>query len=85
MTTNQIYEIRTEADEEGNRLQTIGYATGNPKDIEDFFNDKKWYQLRIEPIQVVNITPELVKKKDAIKKEKANLEKRLGEINDFLG
>lgn len=85
MTTTKIYQVTTEGDEEGRSRVTVGYATGNKVDIEEFFKDRAYYKLSLEPITVINVTPELVKTKDDLKKEKSDLEARLREIKDFLG
>jgi len=83
-TTQNMYKITTQGDEEGKTTQTIGYATGDIEDIRIYFDDMKYYDLYVDEISVVHVKPESVSKRKKLLQEKVSLEKRLGEIKDLM-
>lgn len=85
MTTTQIYHVTTEADADGNGTRTLGYATGNPEDIKEFYADGKAYALTVEPLQIFEVTPQAVKERKTLLNEWLTLEARLREVKTQLG
>ena len=82
-TTQTIYEIRTEGDCEGRTRSTLGYATGDVEDIRIYYDDRKYYNLYVDEISVLNVKPESVSERKRLLQEKASLEKRLETIYDL--
>ncbi|MFC1698100.1 hypothetical protein ACFL1H_07185 [Nanoarchaeota archaeon] len=88
----QIYEVQTEEDERHRSFITLGYAKGDPKDIRDFYEDQREVMIdlykvdtnQVQPIDVINITPQLVKQKYQLKEDIENLELRLEKAQDQL-
>ena len=83
MDMQKIYKIRTEGDVEGKTVQTIGYATGDIEDIRMYYDDRKYYNLDVEEINVIHVKLESVSKRKKLLRGKASLEKRLEEIQDL--
>jgi len=79
-----IYQVTTEGDCEGKSITTIGYATGDPSTIKQYFNDQKMYELRLNKIRVVDVTRESLTEKLDLKEEQEGLQKRLEEIQKEL-
>lgn len=79
-----IYRVSTEGDCEGRSVRTLGYAEGYPEDIEIFYDDKKYYRITLDKIEINKVTPELVSEKKSLIHEKNNLEKRLKEIEGLI-
>lgn len=63
----------------------LGYATGDPRDIENFYEGNKEYPIHVNTIKVIPVTPEAVKEKRDLLDEESNLRKRLGELEKILG
>jgi hypothetical protein len=84
MTATRIYKVSTEGDQEGKSIELIAYATGSKQDIEEFYQDRKYYNLFIEEIGLAHITQKSVKEKDRLLKEKTTLEERLGDVNGMI-
>lgn len=82
--TEKIYKVTTEGDCEGRTTRHLGYAKGNIDDIRVYYQDKKTYELRIEEVDVINITPQSANEKKQLLTEKENLERRLKNINERL-
>ena len=83
-TPQMIYKIRTEGDCEGRSISTIGYATGDVEDIRIYYEDRKYYNLYVDKISVLNVKPESISERKRLLQEKASLEKRLGDIRDLI-
>ncbi len=77
MTT---YKVTTKGDCEGRTTRIIGYATGNPTDIKEYYDDQKEYEIRLEAITVVSVTDKSTVRKRELIEEKQKLEARLAEI-----
>ena len=77
MTT---YKVTTEGDCEGRTTKILGYATGNPADIKEYYDDQKQYEIRLEAITIVSITDKSAIRKRELLEEKQKLEARLAEI-----
>src|SRR3989338_8070629 len=81
MAEEHTYRVTTEGDEEGRGpLVTLGYAIGKEEDIKAFFDNKKYYNIYVEPIEIFNITPEALDEKMKLVSER---EKSLREIKDL--
>lgn len=52
----QIYKVTTEGDCEGRTTETLGYATGDPKLIEEYYQERKMYSIKLEPINIIQVT-----------------------------
>lgn len=74
---DKIYRVTTEGDCEGRTTRTIAYATGNKSDIMSFYDDQKYYGLRLEELNIVHITPDSAAEKLSILKRKKELEAEL--------
>jgi len=85
MTTTQIYHITTEEGVDGNGIRTVGYATGNPDDIKEFYGDGKAYTLTVEPLKIFDVTPQAVQERKALLHEYQTLEARLRDVKTQLG
>ncbi|MFT4304419.1 MAG: hypothetical protein ACMXYG_07670 [Candidatus Woesearchaeota archaeon] len=79
-----IYKVTTEADCEGRSMETLGYATGDKVDIENYYEDRKSYNLRLTKIEVIHITPSMIPERAKLKIEKKDLEARLKELDRLL-
>jgi len=85
METEQVYKVTTDGDCEGRTISTLGYARGNPEDIKVFYNDKKCYEIRLEPITVATITPKSVAERRALLEERVQIQQILAEIEKIVG
>jgi predicted AAA+ superfamily ATPase len=74
---DKIYKVTTEGDCEGRSTRTIAYATGNKSDIMSFYDDRKMYEIRLEELDIVHITPNSTAEKVAMIKRKKELEAEL--------
>lgn len=81
---DKIYKVTTEGDCEGRSTKIIGYATGNESDIKSFYDDRKAYELRLEEIEVVNVTPNSKTERVAMIKRKQELEAELESLKKKL-
>ena len=91
MAQQTIYHVTTEGDCEGRSTRTVGYAVGDQRDIELFFDDKKYYKLSLNEVSLTYVRPESVAEKREILdrqaellEEKTILEQRLGELEKKL-
>jgi hypothetical protein len=66
------------------RDHLLGYCTGNKRDIEIVFEDKKGYGLRFEAIKVVDISPTLSADILAVKLQKSQAEADIRNANEKL-
>ena len=83
---NKMYIVKTESDLEGKSpMKIIGYATGKPEDIMQFYDDKKMYKIELQEATIENITPKKVETRKEMINEKRTLEERLKELNNNLG
>ena len=81
MKTEQIYVVQTEGDCEGGRSTSIlGYAKGDPKDIEITYKPKAHYKITLQPVTLFHIAPESVAEQRALIEERERLKTRLGEL-----
>jgi len=76
---NTIYQVAAERDVEG----ILGYATGDPKNIRQYFANEK-YTIYLKEIKIVPVTSDMAMGKEILLKEKKRLEERLKEINNQL-
>lgn len=77
MSSNEIYAVyATHVD----RSVLLGYATGTPKDIHAYFEEKKGYGLEIQTIKPINIPAGYSQKKAALIKIRDRLERELADI-----
>ncbi len=83
--TDQIYKVTTEGDCEGRTTSTLGYAKGDPTDIKVFYDHKKVYEILVEPITVVKVTPKSVIEKRTLLEERVKIQERLAEIEKIVG
>lgn len=74
----QIYAVYA-TDNDRNRL--LDFAIGAKEDIEAYFDDRKSYGLVLEPVNPLIIEAGYLVKRDAILKEKKQLEERLSVLN----
>lgn len=84
METQKIYKVTTEGDCEGRSTKTLGYATGIEIDILNYFDDKKEHSISLYEIFVLHITHDSVKERNALIKEKKELEERIKYINSII-
>jgi len=63
------------------REQFLGVATGVVKDIEAYYDQKKSYGLRVEPLKIVEIPEGYAGKYEKLIKERVVLEERLKQLN----
>ena len=83
--SDPIYRVYTEGDEEGKGPdRTLGYATGIPEDIKRYYDDRKMYGIYLSKIDVLAITSQSAREKQALIHERANLERKLAEIDQQL-
>lgn len=80
----KIYKVTTEGDCEGRSIRTLGYCTGDPADIQKYYEDQKTYQIYIDELKILQITPDMVDQKQDLLKRKTEIEKELQSINNFL-
>jgi len=59
----KAYKVESD-DEEGKNWNTVGYAIGSEEDIKKHFDKAKAYELRLKPIEVVDLSTENPKKKN---------------------
>lgn len=85
MKTEKIYHVTTEGDVEGRHVRTVGYATGNPADIKAYFEDKKYYEIKVQEVTLRHITPQSVQGRKQLLEERLSLKNRLGELEQRLG
>lgn len=83
VNNKQVYMVTTDRNE-GETIVTLGYATGDPEDIKNFYEDKRGYTLGVIPLtlNVIDISKETLEKKLAylrLKKELKDLEGKLGD------
>lgn len=81
---NTIYRVTTEGDVEGRTVKTLGYCTGNQRDIIDYYDDKKCYELKLTPITVEAITPQLVSERKSDLERMRNLTAELERLKKRL-
>lgn len=82
----EAYVVKTDDGIDGRTCHTIGYATGNLEDIKRFYRPRATgYELYVEPIKVLVVTPDSAKEAQQLSVERKNLEARLDEINEVLG
>ncbi len=62
----------------------VAYATGERKDIEEFYQHRAGYGLEITPIKIVDILPESAKKIKTLRQAKVKAEFELAAINKQL-
>lgn len=79
-----IYKVTTEGDCEGKSTKHLGYATGHPTDIKNYFDDKKYYDIWLEQIKVVNITTEDATDRQKLVKKRKEINRELKELNSAL-
>ena len=84
ISAQNVYEIKTQGDCEGKTTTTLGYAAGNKEDIREYFQDRKMYSLQLYEINIVQVQPGSVVRRNKLKEEKDGLEQRLKEIKDAL-
>ncbi len=84
MEPTTIYKITTEGDCEGRSTKTLGYATGEPRDIRAYFDKQKEYNLDLEKIKIRHISPKMVLSEKALLGQKQSLEQRMREVNEEL-
>ena len=84
MQPYEIYIVRTEGDCEGRSTRTVGYATGHPDDIREYYKDEAYYDLKLQKVPVMNVTQDLIQEKQELKTEQRRLEDRLKEIKGRL-
>lgn len=81
LQTTRIYVVTTQTD---NFTKTLGYATGSTNDIEMYYQDQQVYGIEIKSVDVIHVTPEVLKNKQMLIEEKEELEARLKSINNKL-
>ena len=79
-----VYKVTTQGDVEGRTTETLGYATGDPNDIKAFFDDKKYYDISLQEIQIENVTPQAVIERKNLIARKKELELELKRINSKI-
>lgn len=80
-----IYKVTTEGDCEGRSIRTLGYCTGDIRDIEAYFKNEKAYSLSIEPITVKHIDKQVAANKAQLIERKRQIEKELENIKRLIG
>ena len=75
-----IYKVTTEGDCEGRSTKTLGYCRGEKDDILKYYNDRKYYTLKVEEITIVNITSKSTLERQNLIARQKELEKELEEI-----
>jgi len=79
-----IYKVTTEGDCEGRSVKTLGYCTGNPADIELYFQDQKAYSIQLDILNIKHIDPATVKTKAELLQRKKDIEQELQYIKQQL-
>ena len=79
-----IYRVTTEGDCEGKSIRLLAYATGDPTDIREYFDNEKMYAISTSEIKVVHISKESVINKNLLYQRKKEIEKELELINNNL-
>lgn len=77
MERDKIYKVTTEGDCEGKTNKILGYCTGEISDIKAFYDDRKYYTISVDEIEIEKITPQS-------KIERQNLVSRKKELEDEL-
>lgn len=80
----QIWKITTEGDAEGRTTRVLGYAVGNEQDIKKYYDSEKYYKLYLDPIEIIEITPDSVNERIQLTQERTRLLKRLESIDKSL-
>ena len=81
---DKIYKVTTEGDCEGRSTRTLGYCTGNPSDIKNYFDDIKTYEIRLEELKVVHISPTSASERIILIDRKKELEREIKSINEKI-
>lgn len=66
------------------RNYLLGYCTGDRKDIETVFEDRKGYGLELEVVKVVDISPTFAADIRAVKLQKSQAEAAIKNANEKL-
>lgn len=77
----KIYKVTTENDCEGKTSRTLAYASGHKDDIIAYYDDQKYYDIRLEEITVTKITTQIASEKLRLLARKRELEEELNSIN----
>ncbi len=83
MTENKstIYQVFTEG---GTEIyippKFLGYATGNPVDIKQYYDSEKFYSIDVQPLIVPHITHEIALQRQSAALELRTLETRIQEL-----
>lgn len=80
----KIFKVTTEGDCEGKTIRILGYCTGHPGDIRDYYMNDKAYEISVELIEVKHISPADVTKKADLLQRKQQLETELAYINKVV-
>lgn len=83
-TPEKIYRVTTEGDCEGRSVRILGYASGSPLDIKNYYEPQKAYDLKVEQIVVKEITPQSATEREALVLKQKELKEQLESINNQL-
>lgn len=72
-----IYRVTTEGDVEGRTTTLLGYCTGEVSDIKAYYDNKKVYDIAVEPITVKHISSVDTAKKIKLLQRKKEIESEL--------
>lgn len=81
----KIYQVTTEGDCEGRSTRTLGFASGEQNDIMRYFDDQKYYDIRLHEITIIDVTKDSVVEKKKLIDRKKELEEELSRIKKRLG
>ncbi len=84
MSSQKIYVVTTEGDEEGKTTHVLGYATGKPEHIRAFYDPHKTSSVALHEVAVLDITPESILARRGLEGQKHNLEEKLHRIEHEL-
>jgi len=80
----KIYRVYTEDDVEGRTTRTLGYCSGKQLDIIAYFEDKKYYSIHLDEVEVKYISAQMVDDKIRLLKKQSDLEAELESIKRKL-
>ncbi|MBR9702796.1 hypothetical protein GOV10_02055 [Candidatus Woesearchaeota archaeon] len=78
------YAVQTEGDCEGRSTRTLGYATGEPEDIKEFYDGQKMYKIWLNEVKIYSIDSEASGRRKHLEKEISGLEEKLEQLREQI-
>jgi len=77
-----VYKVETQdTGREDLPMQVIAYASGDPRNIETFYGDRATYSIKVTPIEVVDVTPEMVDERHRLHMRRKDLTAELQQVD----